>query len=88
MGVVCASGPGRQRAHAQGPHHAESPRLRLHRVHERRGRRLRHQDHEHDQAIRQADPCQQGVRTSEKSRHWRQSIHRQPRLRGRREAPL
>ena len=51
MGVVCASGPRCQRAHAQRPHNAKPPRLRLRRVHDRRGRRLCHQNHEHDKTV-------------------------------------
>ncbi|RLV61934.1 hypothetical protein DV515_00019864, partial [Chloebia gouldiae] len=88
LGALPAGRAGGQHAHAQGPGHGPAPGLWLCGVPERGGRRLCHQDHEHDQALRQTHPGEQGLGPQQEPGRGRQHLHRQPGPRDRREAAL
>lgn len=78
MGTLRASRTRGERSHAQRQSDDDAPGLRICRISGRGGRRLFHQNHEHDKTVRQTYKGQQSVCPPKELGRGRQHFHRQP----------
>ena len=76
MGTLYAVRPCRKGRYPQGQDFSRAFRIRLCGIPNRGGRRLLHQDHAHDQAVREAHQGEQGGPGQENAGGWGEYLHR------------